>query len=114
MHDSAEKRLPLGIERRIIAYLKTYGNTREGDLINYCVRHSGRSPERVKKIVDRMAIKGKLHRIVHNKLMPREVYITLEMPLPPEAIRESQIAKEDVERILKEAASLAENMTRER
>jgi hypothetical protein len=101
----------MGIEKRISSYLDSYGNTRETDLINYGVQNLGGSSERMKRVIDRMAIKGKIHRIVHNKLKPPEVYITLEEPLPPEATAERKIANEEVERILEEAASLAEQIS---
>ena len=102
--------LAMGIERRIISYLESYGNTRETDLINYGVQNLGGSSERMKKVIDRMAIKGRIHRIVHSKLKPPEVYVTLEEPLPPEATAEREIANQEVERILEEAASLAEQI----
>lgn len=103
----------MSIEKKIITYLEAYGNTRETDLTNYCVQNSGRSAEKVKKIIDRMAIKGRVHRIVHHKIKPPEVYISLDEPLPPEVMTEGEIANEEAERILEEAASLAEHLTRE-
>lgn len=103
----------MSAERKIRSYLRHYGNTREVDLINYGMQNLGRSSEEVKKIIDRLAVKGKIHRIVHNKLKPPEVYITLEEPLPPEASIEREIANGEVERILEEAASLAEQINGE-
>ena len=72
----------MSIERKIVSYLESFGNTRENDLINYGVQNLGQSLDKTKKIIDRLAVKGKLHRIVHNKLKPPEVYITLEEPFP--------------------------------
>jgi hypothetical protein len=103
----------LSIERRIVSYLMAYGNTRECDLISYGVQNFARSPETMKKTVDRMAIKGKIHRIVHNKLKPPEVYISLEESLPIDAVMEKQIAGDEARRILEEAASVAERRSRD-
>jgi hypothetical protein len=65
----------------------------------------------MKKIIDRLVIKGKMHRIVHNKLKPPEVYVSLEEPLPPFGIG-VELAEADVQlearRILDEAATVAE------
>jgi hypothetical protein len=97
----------MNIERKIVSYLESFGNTRENDLINYGVQNFGRSTDEMKKAIDRMAVKGELHRIVHSKLKPPEVYITLEEPLPPESAVQSEVTNEEVARILKEAASLA-------
>ena len=104
----------MSIERKIVSYLESFGNTRENDLINYGVQNLGQSPDKIKKIIDRLAVKGKLHRIVHNKLKPPEVYITLEEPLPPEATMEREAANEEVARILEEAAVLADKIGRDR
>jgi isocitrate/isopropylmalate dehydrogenase len=98
----------MNVERKIRSYLEHYGNTRETDLINYGTQNLGRSSEEMKKTIDCLAVRGKIHRIVHNKIKPPEVYVTLEEPLPPEASVERQIASREVERILEEAASLAE------
>lgn len=109
----------MGKERRIASYLMKYGNTRENDLISFGAKKLGCSPEEMKKALDRMVVMGKIHRIVHNKLEPPEVYISLMEPLPPEIMRsliEVSDAKE-VEResaaILREAASIAEQRLRE-
>ena len=104
----------MSIEREIVSYLSTYGNTRESDLIGYGVQNFHRSPIKMKKIVDRMVIKGKIYRIVHNKLKPPEVYISLEELLYPEIMRdllEAQVSEstvEDPQTILKGAAAIAE------
>jgi hypothetical protein len=98
----------MNAERKILSYLETYGNTREKDLIDYAVQDFNEPPERVKKVIDCLAIKGKIHRVVHNKLRPPEVYVTLEEPLPPEAAVERKLVNEEVEKILDEAAVIAE------
>jgi hypothetical protein len=99
--------LLMSIERKIVSYLESFGNTRENDLISYGVQNLGRPADDMKKTIDRMAVKGKLHRIVHNKLKPPEVYITLEEPLPPECAVECEVTNKEVARILQEAASVA-------
>jgi hypothetical protein len=102
----------MGAEEQVISYLETYGNTREKDLINYGAQNLGLSPEKMKKILDRMAVKNRVHRIVHNKLKPAEVYITLEEPLPPEARIDREVSRGEVKRILEEAASAADHLTK--
>jgi ABC-type phosphate/phosphonate transport system substrate-binding protein len=95
--------------------LYEYGNTRESDLINYCVKKFNYSSEEMKKVIKRMVIKGKIHYIVHSKLEPPEVYISLKELLPPEiaktlieAFIQMKAREEDVQKILDEAASIAE------
>ena len=85
----------MSIESKIMSYLESFGNTKENDLINYGVHNLARSSDQMKKIIDRMAVKGKLHRVVHHRLKPPEVYVTLEEPLPPEAMVEGESAHED-------------------
>jgi len=99
----------MSIERQIVSYLMTYGNTRETDLISYGAQNFIQNPEKMKKIIDRMAIKGKIHRIVHNKLKPPEVYIGLEESFPIHSMIEDQIVNDEARRILEEAASVAEH-----
>ena len=100
----------MSAERRILSYLEAYGNTRETDLIDYAVQNFHKPPEKVKKVIDRLAIKGKVHRVVHNKLKPPEVYITLEEPLLPETAVERELVNDEVGKILQEAASLAKTI----
>jgi len=103
------------VEKEIISYLYEYGNTRESDLINYGVKKFNYSSEEMKKVIKRMVIKGKIHYIVHSKLEPPEVYISLKELLPPEIARtlieafiQMKAREEDVQKILDEAASIAE------
>jgi len=103
------------VEKKIISYLYEYGNTRESDLINYGVKKFNYSSEEMKKVIKRMVIKGKIHYIVHSKLEPPEVYISLKELLPPEiaktlieAFIQMKAREEDVQKILDEAASIAE------
>ncbi|MBE0519668.1 hypothetical protein IBX35_01315 [Candidatus Bathyarchaeota archaeon] len=105
------------VEKKIILYLYEYGNTRESDLINYGVKKFDYSSEEMKKVIKRMVIKGKIHYIVHSKLEPPEVYISLKELLPPEiaktliqAFIQMKAREEDVQKILEEAASIAEQM----
>ena len=105
------------VEKEIISYLYEYGNTRESDLINYGVKKFNYSSEEMKKVIKRMVIKGKIHYIVHSKLEPPEVYISLKELLPPEiaktlieAFIQMKAREEDVQKILDEAASIAEQM----
>lgn len=102
-------------EKEIISYLHEYGNTRESDLINYGIMKLNYSSEEMKKVIKRMAIKDKIHFIVHGKLEPPEVYVSLKEPLPPEIARilleafvQMKAGQEDVQKILEEAAAIAE------
>jgi len=104
----------MSIEGQIVSYLMAYGNTREVDLISYGVQNFVRPPEKMKKIIDRMAVKGKIHRIVHNRLKPPEVYISLEESFPFDALMENEIANTETRRILEEAALEAERINRNR
>jgi hypothetical protein len=97
----------MNVESEIVSYLEKYGNTRENDLINYGSQNFGVPSHNMKKILDRMAVKNRIHRIVHNKLKPAEVYVTLEEPLLPEVTIDMRVSGREVERILEEAASLA-------
>jgi len=103
------------VEKEIISYLHEYGNTRESDLINYGVKKFNYSSEEMKKVIKRMAIKDEIHFIVHGKLEPPEVYVSLKEPLPPEIARifleafvQMKAGQEDVQKILQEAAAIAE------
>jgi hypothetical protein len=104
----------MSIERRILSYLRTYGNTRENDLMTYGVQNFARPQEIMKKVIERMAIEGRLHRIVHNKLKPPEVYISLEESLPISMVMQKETVREEAKRILEEAASVAEHRNRDR
>ena len=103
------------VEKEIISYLHEYGNTRQSDLINYGVKKFNYSSEEIEKVIKRMAIKDKIHFIVHGKLEPPAVYISLQEPLPPEiakilleAFIQMKTVKEDTQKILEEAKALAE------
>ena len=106
-------------EDEMLYYLDKYGNTRERDLLDYCVQVLSHAHEKMKKTVDRMVVEEKIFRIVHNKLSPPQVYLSLKEPLPPESVRglfETDIfedVEEDAARILKEAAEVAEKTIEE-
>lgn len=104
----------MNVEKEVMLYLHEYGNTKESDIINYGVKEFNYSPKRMKKVIKRMVIKGKIHLIVHSKLEPPAVYISLKEPLPPEiakilleAFIQMKTAEEDTQKILEEAAVLA-------
>ena len=105
----------MDVEKEVVLYLHEYGNTRESDIINYGVKQFNYSSRRMKKVIKRMVIKGKIHFIVHSKLDPPAVYVSLKEPLPPEiakilleAFFQMKTAEEDTQKILEEAAALAE------
>ena len=72
------------MEKEILTYLVKYGNTKERDIINFCKMKFNYSPETAKKMIKRMVIEGKIHHIVHDKLKPPEVYISLKESFSPE------------------------------
>lgn len=105
----------MNIENEIMSYLFEYGNTRESDIIHYGVKRFHYSPKGMKKVIKRMAIKGKIHYVVHNRLDPVRVYISLKEPLPPEtekilleAYHQMKAVEEDVQSILEEAETVAD------
>ncbi len=103
----------MDFEKELVSYLEMYGNTRESDLLNYGVQNFHFSPDKMKKIVNCMVIKGKIHRLVHNKLNPPEVYVALEERSYPEILKnivEMKIpegSRSEVLKILEEAAAIA-------
>lgn len=107
------------VEGKIVSYLVRYGNTRESDVIGFCVGRFGLSSGDVKKIVDRMVVKGEIFRVVHDKLEPPEVYLSLKEAFVPDVLRAlvdvdvSRVVGKDVRRILEEAAAIAEGRIRE-
>lgn len=109
----------MNVEEEVLYYLDKYGNTRECDLLDYCVGAFHRTYEKMKKTVDRMVVEEKIFRIVHNKLDPPQVYLSLKEPSPPESVKDLfetdvfEDVDEDAARILKEAAAVAEKTTEE-
>ena len=74
----------------------------------------------MKKIVNRLTIKGKIHRLVHNKLNPHEVYVAFEERSYPEILKnivEMKIpegSRSEVLKILEEAAAIAKKRMNEK
>jgi len=107
------------VESKIVSYLMRYGNTREGDVISFCVRKFNLSSGDAKKVIDRMVVKGKIYRVVHDKLEPPEVYLTLKEPFHPDVLKAlvevdvSEVVEKDARKILEEAAAIAEERIRE-
>jgi hypothetical protein len=108
------------LENKIVSYLMKYGNTRENDLINYGVKMFGCSLDELKRAIGCMVVKGKVHRLVHDKLDPPEVYVSLMEPLPPDLVRgfielsSSRRIERETSAILREAASVAEQRIRQK
>ena len=103
------------VEKEIVSYVHKYGNTKESDIIDYGVKKFNYSPEKMKKVIKRMMVKGDVHYVVHNKLEPPVAYVGLKEPLPPEigkilieAFIQAKAAEEDAQRILEEAAKIAD------
>jgi len=109
------------IEKEVVSYLREYGNTKESDIINYGGKRFNYSPKRMKKVIKQMVIKGKIHYVVHGKLEPPETYISLKEPLPPEITKilleasiQMKAAEENAQKILDEAAAIAEKRIKEK
>jgi hypothetical protein len=73
----------------------------------------------MKKVIKRMMVKRKIHYLIHSQLEPPETYISLQEPLPPEiaktlleAFVQMKAAEEDVQKILEEAAAIAEGKSK--
>lgn len=111
----------MNLEKEILSYLYKYGNTRETDMLRYCGERFGCSSEEAKKVIQQMVVKGEIHYIVHSKLEPPEVYISLKESLHPEiskvlidALVQARNVEEDAKRILKEAEKIAEEKRKEK
>jgi len=109
------------IEKEIVSYLSEYGNTKESDIINYGVKRSNYSSKEMKKVIKRMVVKTEIHYVVHSKLEPPEVYISLKELLPPEITKilleahiQMKAGEEDAQKILDEAAAVPEKRIKEK
>jgi len=108
------------VEKEVISYLYEYGNTKESDIISYGVKKHNYSSERMKKVIKLMVIKGKVYYVVHSKLEPPAVYVSLKEPLPPEIAKilleasiQVKVAEEDAQKILDDAAVIADRKIKE-
>lgn len=104
----------MDIEREVVSYLYEFGNTKESDIIKFGVQRLKCPPEKMKRTIKQLAVKGELYYVVHRKLEPPEVYISLKEPLPPEtakvlleALIQARTAEEETEKILEEAEAAA-------
>ncbi len=108
--------LHLDIERKILSYLRKYGNTKESDLLDYATAKLGCRREEIKKGLDRLRVKGKIQYIVHSSLEPPQAYIGSAEPWFPEGvmsfIEEGEELTKATDAILREAADLAEKRLR--
>jgi len=97
-----------------VSYLEEYGNTREEDLADYLLQNFNCSPGKAKKMLHHLIAKGQIFRLVHDRLSIPRVYITLETRIRLEELedkveaRTSAESKTEAEKILEEAAVIAE------
>ena len=97
-----------------MSYLEEYGNTREEDLADYLLQNFNCSPGKAKKMLHHLIAKGQIFRLVHDRLSIPRVYFTLETRIRLEELedkveaRTSAESKTEAERILEEAAVIAE------
>jgi len=66
----------MDLESDIISYLKKYGDTRECDLIQ-AMKAQGYKERTIKKKISSLRKRGKIREIIHNKLNPKGVYLTV-------------------------------------
>lgn len=108
----------LDIEKKILSYLRKYGNTKESDLLDYAAAKLGCRREDIKKGLDRLRVKGKIQYIVHHSLEPPQAYVGPVEPWSPEGImnfiEEGEELTKAADAILREAADLAEKRLRKR
>jgi hypothetical protein len=65
----------MNVEKVLMSYLLTYGNTLETDLIEHVKGVSGQTDEEIRKLIDNLEIIGWVKRITHNQLLSKPVYI---------------------------------------
>jgi hypothetical protein len=63
------------IEKELISYLQTYGNTKETDLIEYGTKCLNLSAEKMRKTLDNMLLEGWIQKTIHDKLGVNRIYI---------------------------------------
>lgn len=107
-------------EKEIISYLEEYGNTREEDLVDYLAHGFNCSPGKAKKILHHMIVKGQIYRLIHERLDPPRVYVTLELQIRSEGLKDAvgtmtpAACRSEAQRILEEAAMIAEKRKQDR
>jgi hypothetical protein len=74
-------------EQSALDYLSEFGNTRESDLLHHIQSQFKYSPRGSKKLVSRLENQQKIHRVVHSKLKPPAVYLSLKDYVPLEQQR---------------------------
>jgi len=109
-----------------MSYLYTYGNTKESDLLFYGTRTLDQSSKIMRSTLDRMALEGKIDRLIHNKLGPKAVYFTVGYDLPNETLvhleteilgmrdKNKKALREEARKILEEAAKVAEQRIKQK
>lgn len=109
----------VSMKRGLLSYLVRYGNTKESDLMEFGAKKFCCLPQDIRDIISKMVANGKIHYIVHNKLEPHEVYISLMKPLPPRIMRaliDVSVAKNmeiEAHAIIKEASLFVEKLIKE-
>ncbi len=78
----------MDVEEEIRSYLYEYGNTKESDIISYGKQEFSYSQRGMKKVLGRMERDGKIYRVVHAKLKPPAVYLSLGEHTPIEIQKE--------------------------
>jgi predicted transcriptional regulator len=98
----------MDVEEEILEYLFEYGNTKETDLIRYLQEECRVSDRHIKKVIAKMKKDGKVHRVIHNKLKPPAVYLSLHEHIPLEIAKELIRASAEFRKAELEAISKGE------
>jgi len=109
------------LEQKIISYLRTYGNTKETDLITYGVQKLGISKEGMIKLIDEMVFTGSIERILHKELEPAVTYVKqrslisleLELSTISDSLELSEATNKQIEQ-LKEILTSAEAIAKKK
>lgn len=111
----------MNLEDEIANYLNVHGNTKKDDLIEFGTHNLHLSSEVVKEGLDKMMKEGWIWHIIHTKLKAPAIYVALKEPallnlqwtksLNPQK-KDKKALREDVRRILDEAAKVAEQRIR--
>lgn len=78
------------IAEKIVEYLYEYGDTREADVITY-IKGLGYHIKSVKNAIAKLQKDARINRIVHAKLQPPAVYLSLEEKRLPIEIQKELI-----------------------